>query len=545
MSRLILQGIALITGLVLTAGCATPTVITEQPERQPAPPVVRQEARLHLPAEPTTLDSAKAADPVAFDLLGNLMEGLVRLGEGGAVEPGVAERWETTDGRHFTFFLRKDARWSDGRQVTADDFVYAWKRALDPEQGSDYAFLLYDIAGAEAWNSLDPQDPQYSKRTGELMRQVQVTASDSTTLQVTLRVANPYWINYITHPIFYPQRASVIAREGKRYGTAGGELVGNGPFTLAEWTTGEQIILRKNLAYWDTQAVQLDRAHFRIEQDGQAALRLYELGELDQVVLPGELAAKERAAQHMVQPSTLGMVFNLARKGPANLNLRRAIHLAVDRARLVEAVAPLNAIPSEGLVPPALANGWQPEASVRIPPTGELSQARELWAQARKELQIESMTMGLLHTPETEHIAQAVKTQVEEHLNGLTVQLESVSFEQRLERTRTGQFDMVVQGWAADHNDPLTLLELFVADGPGNDARWISQEYDQRILAARLGEADRKPTLVAGERLLLEQLPALPLYHPIRYTMTKDRLKGVRTSPLGARLDLKSAFIEG
>lgn len=537
MVRWIAKAGGLLLALAIVAGCAALTFTGEQsePERRPAPSVVQQEARLHLHAEPGTLDSTRAADTVAFDLLGNLMEGLVRQGAGGAVLPAVAERWETPDGRHFTFHLRKEARWSDGRPVTANDFVYAWLRALDPQQGSVYAFLLYDIEGAEAWNSLDPADPEFSKRSDELRRQVSVTAVDASTLQVVLRVANPYWVNYTAHPLFYPQPA---------WSQAGSELVSNGPFVLENWERGVQIILRKNQAYWDAESVRLEKAAFRIERDGRAALRLYQSGELDYVLLPGALAVTQQGVQRMAQPSTMGLTFYVARPPLDSLQVRRAIHLAINRIQLINEAVPLQAVPGEGLIPPALSGEWETVPQVRTPVLGDPFNGREVWNLARKELKAEELTIGLLHTPETEATARVIETMLEGTLPGLQVERESVPFEQRLERARLGQFDMVLQGWAVDHDDPLTLLEQFVTDGPGNDSRWMNGEFDQRIVSARLGNVERQPALAEAERILLEELPVLPLYHPVRYWLTQDRLKGLRVAPLGARLDLKGAFIE-
>lgn len=539
MSRWIVRGAALFLGVVLATGCASPLVSSVP---KPAS-VTRREARLHLPAEPSTLDSARAVDSASFDLLGVLMEGLVRRGEDGAVLPGVAERWESSDGRHFTFYLRREARWSDGRQVTAGDFVYAWLRVLDPQNGSDYAFLLYDIEGAEAWNTLDPEGANLGRQSAELIRQVKVTAADPHTLEVTLRAPNPNWISYTAHPVFFPQRASVVAREAGRYGEPG-PFIGNGPFLLERWDAGQEIFLRKNLAYWDATAVRLSSLRFRVEPDGKAALRLFTMGELDLVVLPGELAAAEQGVQHMTQPSTMSLVFNTGRPYFASQSLRRAFHLAIDRKRLVEAAAPWNAIPSEGLIPPSVAGGRAP-GEPRVSPRGNQLQARQLWELAREELAVSSVKIGLLYAEESAGVARLIQTMLEENLAGLAVELEAVPFAQRLERVRLGQFDMVLEGWTIDHDDPLSLLSLFVTDSPGNDARWISREYDDLIVTAYTGDREsREGAITEAEHILLDQLPVLPLYHPVRHWMTRPNFTGLRYAPSGARLDLRGAYLD-
>ncbi|MFZ5823795.1 MAG: peptide ABC transporter substrate-binding protein [Bacillota bacterium] len=539
MSRWIVGGAALLLGVALLLGCASPPA---NPVHKPAP-VVRREARLHLPAEPATLDSARAVDPVSFDLLGVLMEGLVRRGDGGTVLPGVAERWESPDGRHFTFHLRRDARWSDGRQVTAGDFAYAWLRVLDPQHGSDYAFLLYEIEGAEAWNTLDPEAGDFGRLSTELIRQVKVTAADPHTLQVTLRAPNPNWVSYTAHPVFFPQRASVVAREAGRYGEPG-PFTGNGPFQLERWEVGQELFLRKSLAYWDAAKVQLPGVSFRIEKDSKAALRLLEMGELDLVALPGEVAAGVQGARHMTQPSTMGLVFNAGRPYLANQSLRRAFHLAIDRKRLVAEVAPWSTTPSEGVIPPSV-DSRGPRGERRISPQGNQLQARQLWELAREELAVSGVTLRLLHAEESAGIARALQTMLEENLAGLVIEREAVPFEERLERVRSGQFDLVLQGWTVDHDDPLSLLSLFVTDSPGNDPRWINREYDEFIASAYVGDPEgREGAIAAAERILLDQLPLLPLYHPVRHWIIRPNFRGVRHAPSGARLDLRDAYLD-
>lgn len=543
MRKRIVQGVAGFLVLLIAAGCKTTTLDLPAAPALGPPTAPQREAHLHLPAAPTTLDSVRANDAASFDLLGNLMEGLVRRGPDGALVGGVAERWESSDGQHYTFHLRKDARWSDGRQVTADEFVYAWMRALDPQHGSDYAFLLYEIEGAEAWNSLDPEQPDFFRLSAERMRQVQVSAPDSATLQVSLRAPNPAWAGYTTHPLFYPQRAALVGEGGVHFGEPEG-FVGNGPFVVEGWTTGGEIRLKKSLAYWDAQAVKLERVSFQVERDGQVALRLFEMGELDQVFLPGELAVGSSGVESMAQPSTMGLVFNLSHPTAGNLQLRQAIHLALDRQRLVEQAAWHAGTLSAGLIPPSLAGGWVP-AGDSVPPQGAKERALQLWESARKELKVEGLTLRLLYAEEAKGLATALQAMLEESLPGLTMTLESVPFDRRLDLVGRGQYEVALQGWTADHDDPLSLLALFVTDHPGNDARWINRTYGERVLAARLGEGDRRALLQEAERLLMAELPVVPLYHPTRFWLTSKRLKGLRYAPLSPRLDLRGAWVEG
>jgi len=525
---------------LLLSGC----VAAAQPEPlAPAAEASRAEVLLHLPVEVTTLDPAETAEPAVLDVIGNLMEGLVAPGEGpgGAPTGAAAERWETADGRQFTFYIRTDARWSDGEPVTAHDFVRAWLHLLDPAVGAAHAYLLYDIAGAEAWNALDPAAPDFAEWSERLRAEVGVTALDDQRLQVTLRAPNPAWPAYTAHPALAPRR------EGVPFGA-----VSNGPFALAELSGSGQIRLVRNPHYWDRTAVTLGAVTYHVESDSQAALRLYEMGYLDLVILPGELATQVPGARAMAQPATMGLVFNTGQPRLADPALRRAISLALDRHEVAAAAGGSSAEAAVGIVPPSLDGGWtaavRPGPSVlpADPAAGDRAEARRLWTEALAALGTERMTLRLLHAAEAAPAAQAVKRQLEETLEGLTLELHTVPFVQRLERVRYGQFDLVLQGWVADHDDPLLLLSQFTTAHPANGARWVNNEYDALITQAAGQTGDgRRSALAAAERLLLTEAPVVPLYHPVRHWAAHPDLEGVRYRPLGGRFHLKQAWRKG
>jgi len=546
---------------LLLGGC----VAAAQPEPLPptAGPVIPAaaaepaEVRLHLPVEPDTLDPAETAEAALLDVVGNLMEGLVAPGE---LTGAAADRWESPDGRQFTFYLRPEARWSDGTPVTAHDFQRAWLHLLDPAVGAANAYLLYEIAGAEAWNALDPGLPDFAEQSARLRGEVQVVALDERRLQVTLQAPNPEWPAYTAHPALAPRRADLP------FGA-----VSNGPFALAETSVPGEVRLERNPHYWAREAVRLDAIVYHVEPDARAALRLFEMGYLHLVMLPPELAEQVPGARAMAQPSTMGLVFNTAQPRLARTDLRRAISLALNRGRVAAEACGAGAVAATGLIPPSLGGGWPAGdggaagTEVSLPLSGlwaegsllgdllsddsgggHLAEARRLWAGVRADLGVDRVTLRLLHAQEAVAAARAVQRELEAALEGLTIELHAVPFAQRLERVRFGQFDLVLQGWLADQDDPLSLLGQFTTAHPANGARWVNGDYDAlvRQAAASAGDA-RRSALAAAERLLLSEVPVVPLYHPVRHWAVSPELEGLRCRPVGSRFDLKQAWRKG
>ena len=226
-----------------------------------------------------TLDVSKAEDTVSSEVLMNTMEGLVKLDKDGKIIPGVAESWEKSeDGKTWTFKLRKDSKWSNGDTVTAKDFEYSWKRTLDPATASTYGFIMYDIVGAEDYNL-----GKVNNADG-----VGIKAIDDYTLQVELVRPVHYFDSLMFFKTFLPQNQKAVEQFGQEYGTDKDKMVYNGPFTLTEWKLQDMYTMSKNPNYWDANSVKIDKVNTKIVKDANAALNLYETGEIDIVGLSSE-----------------------------------------------------------------------------------------------------------------------------------------------------------------------------------------------------------------------------------------------------------------
>ncbi len=238
-----------------------------------------KEINLSSTSDIPTLDPSKATDAESFFIMTNTMEGLVRMGEGDKALPAMAESWEISeDGKTWTFKLRPGVKWSNGDNVTAHDFVYSWHRTLNPETASEYSYIMYDVAGAEDYNTGKTDSPD----------NVGVKALDDNTLQVELVRPVTYFDKLMAFPVFFPQSQKVVEQFGEEYGTTHDKIVYNGPFTMSEWKLEDQHTMSKNPTYWEANVVKLDKINTKIVKDGNAALNLYETGEIDKTGLTSE-----------------------------------------------------------------------------------------------------------------------------------------------------------------------------------------------------------------------------------------------------------------
>ncbi len=253
-----------------------------------------------------TLDPSKASDTVSSEVLMNTMEGLTKLDKDGKLAPGIAEKWEKSeDGKTWTFNLRKDAKWSNGDPVTAKDFEYSWKRTLDPATASTYGFIMYDIKGAKDYNlgKVDNAD------------NVGIKAIDDYTLQVELVRPVHYFDSLMFFKSFLPQNQKAVEQFGSEYGTAHDKIVYNGPFTLSDWKIEDVYTMSKNPNYWDASSVKIDKVNTKIVKDPNAALNLYETGQIDIVGLNSENVDKYKDSPEFNTRKDAGTFFLMLNGG--------------------------------------------------------------------------------------------------------------------------------------------------------------------------------------------------------------------------------------
>ena len=299
--------------------------------------------RLNNGQEPTSLDPPEGFDSVSWVMVNNLMEGLTRLDESHQPQAAIAESWDVSeDGKEYTFHLRDDAKWSNGDDVTANDFVYAWKHMLDPEQAYQPAFLAYVIEGAEAYNSGEGSADD-----------VGIEAVDEKTFKVTLTAPTGYFLNLLTNPAFFPVNEKV-AEENPEWFSEADTYVSNGPFKIDSWSHDKELIMTKNPEYWDADTVKLDQVNWAMVADRNTEYQMYQSGDLDRSSIPADNAKELMESDELVTEVQAGdqfLRFNVQKEPFTNEKVRKAFAMAMNRDDIVEFVRGIGEQPARGFVP--------------------------------------------------------------------------------------------------------------------------------------------------------------------------------------------------
>ncbi|MGF7400231.1 peptide ABC transporter substrate-binding protein [Thermoanaerobacterium thermosaccharolyticum] len=505
----------------------------------------KQVLNLNLIQEPPTLDPQKAKDVVSIDILTEVLDGLTRYDKDGKIKPGsgLAKSWDiSNDGLTYTFHLR-DAKWSDGNPITAQDFEYAWKRALDPNTASQYAYQLFYIKGAEEYNS--------GKGSAD---QVSVKALDDKTLQVTLKAPTPQFLGLTSFVTYLPLEKSIYEKYGDKVGTDPDKLVYSGPFVISQWNHEQSITLKKNKDYWDSSSVKLQTVNFSMIKDNNTLVQNYDNNTLDSIFVPGdyidkyknssEYSDKALATNWYVQFNTKSPVFK-------NADIRKAFTLAIDRKTFVEQVTKDGSIPAEAVVPPGVPgyNGdFRKEAGETYFKDNDVAQAKELLKKGMSELGISKLpTITLLgdDTDNAKKYDQALQQMWKQNL-GVNVQIQNVAFKVRLDMMDKGNYDMVFAGWGADYNDPLTFLDMWETNNGNNTAFYSNPEYDKLIDEAKVNGdlKSRNDQLIQAEKILMNDMPIGPVYFQARPFVVKPYVKDLYFPTFGSDWEFKWAYIQ-
>jgi oligopeptide transport system substrate-binding protein len=446
------------------------------------------------------------------------------------VRPGVAHRWQVSPGGLvYSFDLRPDARWSDGRPVTAEDFVYSWRRVLEPRTAAEYAYMLYPIRGARAY-----YDAASKPGGGADWSKVGIRVESPHRIVVELERPCAYFLDLTAFTTYLPIRRDVVEKYGDRW-TLPGNIISNGAYRLAEWRFQSRMIWEKNPYYWDAASVALGRVEVRVFNDAVTALDAYETGAVDlttvtpPLAIQPLLAAREAGRRKDVQyETTLATYFyriNCSRPPFSDVRVRRALVLAIDRQAIIERAARGGQKPAFSLVPPGL-EGYSPPTGLRE----DVEEARRLLAEAGHpggaglgEPAI-LVNKGLGHVP----IAEMIQQQWRERL-GVNVRIEQVEWKVFLDRISRLDFEIARGGWYGDYVDPNTFIDMFVTDGGNNNTGWSNRQYDG-LVASAANQADpaaRMEDFRRAEALLLGEVPIIPLYFYTQVTLVRPGLEGV------------------
>lgn len=499
---------------------------------------------LALEQEPPQLDSSRSTDSVSGLILGHVMEGLLRVDEHNKLAPGIAKHWEITN-TGAKFWLRDTAKWSDGSQVTAHDFIFAWKKVLDPATASQYAFFLYPLKNAEAINSNKMSIDKLGAR-----------ALDKLTIEVEFENPISYFDKLLSFSTYFPIKESFFNETNGRFGSDADTLLYNGPFIITKWIHSSQLIAEKNPNYWDKDSIKLDAINWSyITADTTAKLNLFKDDRTAFVQLDAETLEAALNNRWNIKQFSDGTIFYIEfnhRNGrlTTNYHLRRAMQLVSNSSELVYKVIKLPGnLPGISLFP-----SWQmgenklfqqeyphPEHKV------DIREARRHLEIARKELGLETFPPLVMLSSDS----PTARKQSEYYQNvfkrtlGLEIKIDMQIFKQRLAKMLAGDFDLVMAGWGPDYEDPLTFGDLFASWNIQNRGRYNNPKLDQhvRIAQSSLIQAERMQAFGHIQDILYHDAVILPNYERGRIYVLDPRVGGLVRRITGADPDFSRAYL--
>src|SRR5699024_5423897 len=440
-------------------------------------PADEQVIRLTESDEIRSMDSSFATDAISHHAINRVMSGLL-IYEDGELVPEIAEDMPEVndDNTEYTFTLRDDAEWSNGEPVIADDFVYAWRRALDRDFESQYDYI-FDAANIKNATKITDEDDDMYGETEELG----VEAVDDHTLKVTLDKATPeqYFNSLMQFAPFFPLNEEFVEEQGDDYAEEPENLLYNGAYVLDEWNHGEGWTMKKNEDYFNADEVTMEEAQFQVVKDPKTALKLYEDNEVDVVELKGEDVESYRDHEEFQElPELSNMYWKLDMDNVPEFNnkkVRQAIFLSIDRDAAVDVILNDGSLAANYFVPKDFATGtdgndFHEEGGIADPedyPNTDKEKAQELWEEAKEEEGFDELNVEYMTTDKEDaaELADYYVDELEENLDGLNIEINKQPFNSYLDLTSAGEAEIDAgSGWGPDYEDPMTFLELYTSD---------------------------------------------------------------------------------
>lgn len=480
-------------------------------------------------SEPATLDPHKVEGTVESNILRDLFEGLVSSGPKGEVLPGVAESWETKDNKHFVFHLRKDAKWSNGDPVTAHDFEFAFKRAVDPKTASPYSWYLEIPTIINASAIIAGKKPADS---------LGVKAVDDHTFEVQLEKAVPYFVSMLSHTTTYPVPKKVIEQYGEKW-TQPGHMVSNGAYQLKDWVVNERVDVERNPNYWNNAKTVVNKVTY-LPLQNTADLNRYLAGEVDMTYQMPIERFKQMKKEKPDELKVTGYVgtyyyqYNFKKKPFDDVRVRTALSYAIDRNVIADKVMGQGQTPGYTLVPDFV-DGFKPVA----PDWSKLTQAER--NTKAKELLTEAgfgpghpLKFELLYNTDDNHKKVAVAVASMWKKLGVEVSLVNQEWKTYLQTKAQGQFDVGRAGWIADYNEASSMLDLMQTTHGNNDGKYSNPTFDKLMNESRdqVDDASRNKLYVQAEEILAKDMPIAPIYQYVTARMVKSFVGGYPANPL-------------
>ncbi|WP_050614315.1 peptide ABC transporter substrate-binding protein [Bacillus testis] len=508
----------------------------------------KQELRVLESAEIPTMDSVMAQDTVSFTTLDNTQEGLYRQNDKNEAVAAIAEGDPETnkESTEFTVKLKKDAVWSNGDPVTAHDFVFAWKRAIDPKTASPYGPYMMNgkIKGAQAIT-----DAAANKKAVNLDT-LGVKATDDYTL--VIQTEQPMTVEFfkglMAFGTFLPQNEKFVTAQNGKYATNAQTLLSNGPFKLEKWNgpTSTEWVYVKNDKYHNAKDVHLTKVTFNVSKDPQASVNAFESGEVDITPkLASDIVPQYENDDRLVrwlEPSIFWLKMNEKNKVLANVNIRKAIAQAINKEDLASSVLNNGSVAAYYAVPKEFVKDEDGkdfnDANKKMLKFNK-EDAKASWKKGLKELGLEKVELTYIgqDTDSAKKQDQYIKDQLEKNLPGLTINITSVPFAVRLDRENKQDYDLLASGWSPDYMDPVSFSDLWVTGGGNNNMSYSNPKYDALIKESQetADQAKRWKALQEAEKIVVEEDAAIaPLYQRASNVLVSDKVKGFTYHTVGA-----------
>ena len=516
---------------------ASKTESSSESSEAPAPSAEGKQLAVQIGPDPETIDPALNSAVDGGNMLLHSFECLLTVGEDGNIAPGQAEKWEVSeDGLTYTFHLRDGLKWSDGSDLTANDFVYSWKRVADPEVAAPYAeTVLNMVEGFEAAQAGDKDA-------------LQVSAPDDKTFVVKLSAPCPYYESIAAFATLSPVQQATVEANGDAWAVSAETYISNGPFYISDWVPGSHIIMSKNPYYWNADAIKLGSIKFVLMEDSNAAYSAYRSGDVLFIkdVPTQEIPSLEGNPEFHVDPIIGTYYLSLNLKDPMfeDARVRRALSLAIDRDYVANTLMQGTYSPAYNFMGPGWidtdgkefidnANGGQPYYSDDF--EANLAEAKQLMADAGypdgagfPTITYSTNDMGY-HKVVAEYLQQAWAEL------GITVEVEVVEWQSFTAQRRAGDYCSSRNGWVGDYSDPSNMLELFTTTNGNNDGKFDNADFNKAIEDSRstMDAAERSTALHTAEDILLEETACIPVAYYNDFWLQSEKITGMWHSAYG------------
>lgn len=535
-----------VSAVLLLAACGQSKSSSQSQEKQ----VLNLSAGAAL----DTIDISKAT---GYGQTGNVFESFYRLGKKGKTTPGLAKSGSVSkDGKTWTFVIRSNAKWSNGEKITAQDFVYSWRRSINPKTASPYAYLFSGvknadqiIAGKKAPSSLG------------------ISAKGDNTVVVKLERPIAYFKVLMAYPLFGPQNEAFIKKTGKKYATSSKYMLYSGPFKITGWKgTNDTWSFVKNNYYWDKKVVKLKKINFQVVKTTNTGYQLYQQGKLDMTPLSSEQVKnlksnKDFKTYPYSYVSFLAYNFNdkdqTVKKALSNKKIRLALSLALDRQVLTKKVFGDGSSVPKGFVASGLA--YDPSTGADFASQGKIKNtvdynenlAKKYWKQGLKEIGLSKLSLTLLASNESTNadaLTQYLQSQWTKVLSGISVKVNAIPSKNAYTKASSGDFDIYVSGWGGDFSDPMTFMQILQKGTSYNYGKWNNKQYNALVQKALTTDANnttkRWQDLVDALKLANSEQAVTPIYEQTTAYLQKSKVKGIIHNTAGTQWSYKYAYIK-